>query len=85
MTTTLSSKGQVVLPAAARRRLGLKPGARFACRVQGNQIVLTPAEVGHGRFCSVKSKLTGLVVTQGPQGAPVVTNEQVRALLADFP
>jgi hypothetical protein len=53
--------------------------------VQGNQIVLTPAEVGHGLFCSVKSKLTGLVVTQGPQGAPVVTNEQVRALLADFP
>jgi hypothetical protein len=58
---------------------------KFACRVQGKQIVLTPAEEGHRRFCSVRSKLTGLVVTQGPQGAPVVTNEQVRALLADFP
>lgn len=85
MTTTLSSKGQVVLPAAARRRLGLKPGTRFACRVQGNQIVLIPAGVGHGLSCFVKSKLTGLVVTQGPRGAPVVTSEQVRALLADFP
>ena len=81
MTTTLSSKGQVVLPAAARRRLG----TRFACRVQGNQIVLIPAGVGHGPSCFVKSKLTGLVVTQGPRGAPVVTSEQVRALLADFP
>lgn len=85
MTTTLSSKGQVVLPAAARRRLGLKAGAKFACRVAGNQIVLTPADVKHGRSRFVKSKLTGLVVTQGPQGAPVVTSEQVRALLADFP
>ena len=85
MTTTLSSKGQVVLPAAARRRLGLKSGAKFACRVEGNRIVLTPAGVEHGRPSFVRSKLTGLVVTQGPQGAPVVTSEQVRALLADFP
>ena len=85
MTTTLSSKGQLVLPAAARRRLGLKSGARFACRVDGNQIVLTPAAVKQGRPRFVKSKRTGLVVTKGPQGAPVVTSEQVRALLADFP
>ena len=85
MTTTLSSKGQIVLPAAARRRLGLRTGARFACRVEGNQIVLTPAEARHGRPRFVKSELTGLLVTQGPHGAPVVTSEQVRALLADFP
>ena len=85
MTTTLSSKGQLVLPAAVRRRLGLKSGAKLACRVTGNQILLTPAEVKHGRPSFVRSKLTGLVVTQGPQGAPTVTSEQVRALLADFP
>ncbi len=41
MTTTLSSKGQVVLPQAARRRLGLKPGVKLDCRVDGNEIVLT--------------------------------------------
>ena len=29
MVTTLTSKGQVTLPAAARRQLGLKPGARL--------------------------------------------------------
>lgn len=85
MTTILSSKGQVVLPAAARRRLGLKSGTRFTCRVEGNRIVLTPAAVPPGRSSFVKSKLTGLVVTQGATGAPVVTSEQVRALLADFP
>ncbi len=85
MTTTLSSKGQVVLPAAARRRLGLKSGARFACRVEGNRIVLTPAAVPQGRPSFVKSKRTGLVVTQGAPGSPLVTSEQIRALLADFP
>jgi AbrB family looped-hinge helix DNA binding protein len=42
MTTVLSSKGQVVLPQAARRRLGLLPGTAFECRIQGNQIVLIP-------------------------------------------
>jgi AbrB family looped-hinge helix DNA binding protein len=85
MTTTLSSKGQIVLPAAARRRLGLKAGTKFACRVQGSQIVLTPAEIKQARPRLVRSKLTGLIVTQGPKGAPVVTTEQVRAILADFP
>lgn len=85
MTTTLSSKGQVVLPASARRRLGLKPGTKFACRIQGGQIILKPAEAKQARPRLVRSKLTGLIVTQGPKGAPMVTDEQVRAILADFP
>lgn len=29
MITTVTSKGQVTLPAAARRQLGLKPGAKL--------------------------------------------------------
>jgi hypothetical protein len=33
----------------------------------------------------VRSKLTGIIVSTGPKGAPRVTSEQVRALLADFP
>lgn len=85
MTTTLSSKGQVVLPVAARKRLGLKAGTRFDCRVPSGQIVFTPAESKRARSRFIKSKLTGLVVTQGGANAPVVTSDQVRALVADFP
>lgn len=85
MTTILSSKGQVVLPASARKRLGLKPGSKFDCSVKGTQIVLTPTEDKRAASKLVKSKLTGMVVTQGPKGAPMVTDEQVRALLTDFP
>ncbi len=32
-----------------------------------------------------KSKLTGQIVSTGAKGAPRVTSEQVRAMLADFP
>ncbi len=74
-----------MLPAAARRRLGLKPGTKFACRIQGGQIILQPAEIWRARPRLVRSRLTGLIVTKGPKGAQRVTNEQVRAILADFP
>lgn len=74
-----------MLPAAARRRLGLKAGTKFACRVQGNDVVLTPTGLRPTRSRLVRSKLTGMLVTQGEAGAPVVTGEQIRALLADFP
>jgi AbrB family looped-hinge helix DNA binding protein len=85
MTATLTRKGQILLPAAARRRLGLKAGARFACRVQGGQIVLTPAGVRRGGSRRVKSKVTGMIVTEGVRGGPLVTSKQIRTLLADFP
>lgn len=85
MTTTLSSKGQVVLPAAARKRLGLKPGAKFACTVQSGQIVLTPTDVRPSPPRFIKDKLTGMTVVAASPGSPAVSSEQVRALLADFP
>ena len=85
MTATLTRQGHVTLPASAPKRLGLKPGAKFACRVQGGGIMLMPttAKAGWSRF--IKSKLTGQIVSKGAKGAPRVTSELVRALLADFP
>jgi len=85
MTTTLSSKGQVVLPQAARRRLGLKPGVKLDCRVSGNEIVLTPQGTVTAKPRLTRDKTTGMIVTKAPQGASLITGEQVRALLADFP
>ncbi len=41
----LSSKGQLVIPASLRRRLGLKTGQALAVRTgTGREIVLSPAE-----------------------------------------
>jgi AbrB family looped-hinge helix DNA binding protein len=39
-TTRLSSKGQVVLPLAIRRRLHLPSGAKFAVMGEGDTVIL---------------------------------------------
>ena len=39
----ISTKGQVVLPIAVRKALGLKPGMRVNVVLEGKRAVLTPA------------------------------------------
>jgi AbrB family looped-hinge helix DNA binding protein len=39
-TTTLSSKGQVVIPEEIRNRLGLKPGAQFVVLANRDVVIL---------------------------------------------
>lgn len=40
---------------------------------------------GAGGYRIETSRVTGLPVVRAPRGAPQVTSEQVKALLADFP
>jgi AbrB family looped-hinge helix DNA binding protein len=42
MRSRVSSKGWVVIPAALRRRYGLKPGAMIEFREEDEKIVLVP-------------------------------------------
>jgi AbrB family looped-hinge helix DNA binding protein len=83
--TTLSSKGQVVLPRLARAKLHLVSGTKLDCTIQGDSIVLTPRNLRKAAPKLVKDDLTGLVVTQGPPEAGIVTNDVIRNLLLDFP
>jgi len=86
MKTRLSSKGQVVLPASARRRLGLMPGAELEVEVEGRRLVLIPQTPPRPRFRQGVSKITGLPVLEVVgNDAPVLTSDQVSELLADFP
>lgn len=39
-TTTMSSKGQVVIPESVRERLKLKPGAQFVVVGEGDVVIL---------------------------------------------
>jgi AbrB family looped-hinge helix DNA binding protein len=39
----VSTKGQIVLPVAVRKALGLKPGMRVDIRVEGKGARITPA------------------------------------------
>ena len=82
METTVSTKGQVVLPQRARRRLGLRPGTKLECRIDGGSVVLTPKGLVPPKSRQVRDKVTGLIVTDG---GPKVSSDQVRAALADFP
>lgn len=85
MTTTLSSKGQVVLPKAARRKLGLHPGVQFTCAVRDGGIFLKPEQPKAAKVRIGKSKLSGLPALIAPAGTPTLTSATVRAMLADFP
>jgi antitoxin PrlF len=40
---TLSSKHQLVIPAAVRKQLGIKPGDQLDVQVEGNQVVIRKA------------------------------------------
>lgn len=39
----VSTKGQIVLPIAVRKALGIEPGSRVSVRVDGKRAVITPA------------------------------------------
>ena len=41
--TTVSSKGQLVIPAQIREALGIKAGTRVGIRQQGAELILRPA------------------------------------------
>jgi AbrB family looped-hinge helix DNA binding protein len=84
-TTTLSSKGQVVLPRLVRSMLHLAPGTKLLCEVRGDSVILTP-ERPH-RFVReyLTDEQTGLRVTKALEAVEPVTSEMIKALLEDYP
>ena len=86
MVTKVSTKGQVVLPSAIRRRLGLRAGDSLDVKAEGDRIVLTlQSKRSRKKAKIVTDPVTGFpVLTLGP-GAPVLTHKQVKEMLADFP
>lgn len=40
--TTVSSKGQMVIPASMRESLGIEPGTRIFIRQEGTRLILEP-------------------------------------------
>ena len=85
MLTTVSTKGQVVVPGSIRRKLGLQPGDSLEAKVEGQRIVLTPRKVRPRKARIIRDSLTGLpTLTAGPR-SPQLTSREVREILADFP
>ena len=85
MQTRISSKGQVVLPGAIRRKLGLRPGDSLDASVKSGQIVLTPRQARPAKIAIVRDTLTGLPVLSAGPGVPKLTSEQVQQILSELP
>ena len=85
MQTRISSKGQVVLPGAIRRRLGLRTGDKLEASIRAGQIVLAPPSVRAIRTSIRRDPITGLPVLSAGPKAQMLTGEQVQEILANFP
>lgn len=80
-TATLSTKGQLVIPNRFRQALHLRPGDKVSFSLEGEKLVLqrdTPKR-------ATLIEKNGRKVLVAPPGAPPMTPEVVKALLADFP
>jgi AbrB family looped-hinge helix DNA binding protein len=85
MQTKISSKGQVVLPAPIRRKLGLRPGDPLDAMVEGGRIVLAPRKTRVRKPRIVADAVTGLPVLNAGPKAPALTSKEVGEILSTFP
>ncbi len=85
MQTRVSTKGQVVLPATVRRKLGIRAGDSLDIAIDDNRIVLSAPKRKKYTARIIKDPLTGFPVIDVGPDAPVLTSEMVRDLLTDFP
>jgi len=85
MKAKLSSKGQIVLPAPIRTRLGLTEGDSLEVTVEDGRVILTLEKQRRPEVRLATNPTTGLPVLLAPGSAPRLTSEQVAALLSGFP
>lgn len=78
MTTTLSSKGQIVIPAEIRKKLALLEGATISCELIDGKIILDP-EPARAKARLIEER--GRPVLVAPDGTPKMTPELVKELL----
>lgn len=85
METTVSTKGQVVLPGPLRRRLGIRPGDSLEATVVADRIVLAPRRKRIRPARIVTDPVSGLPVLTAGSNVPILDSKQVREALAEFP
>ncbi|MBM5809440.1 MAG: AbrB/MazE/SpoVT family DNA-binding domain-containing protein [Cyanobacteria bacterium M_surface_9_m1_291] len=73
---TLSSKGQLVIPARLRQLLGLQPGDRLALRLESDGLHLIPQD------SAKTNSAQSLIGCAGYQGPPLALDQMDPALFA---
>ena len=85
MQTRVSTKGQIVLPAPLRRRLGIRAGDPLDISIEQDRIVLSQPAKPKYEARIIEDPITGFTVIDLGPDAPILTSEMVRDLLVDFP
>ena len=85
MQTKVSTKGQVVLPGALRRRLDIRPGDPLDANIENGRIVLTPHKKRSHRVKFVIDPVTGLPALSAGANAPALSSKEVDEILTNFP
>jgi AbrB family looped-hinge helix DNA binding protein len=85
MRILVSTKGRIVLPETLRRQLGIHAGDLLDVCIENDLIILTPSRKSKFDAKIIKDPITGWPVLDAGPDAPMLTNEQVREMLADFP
>lgn len=81
MKTTLSSKGQIVIPLEIRKHLGLPAGTVMDCQLDRNRIILSPYE-SNAKATLVKDD--SYIALEAPDGAPEMSPEKVKDILLEL-
>ena len=81
-SSTLSTKGQLVIPTQYRKALNLQPGDKVDVMLEGRRLILErrsprPAKLTRGKF--------GRPVLVAAPGTSAITTDTVIALLEDLP
>ena len=74
-----------MLPGPLRRRLGIRPGDPLDVKIKDGGIFLAPREKKPRVARIIDDPISGLPVLYAGPDAPVLTSEQVREMLAEFP
>jgi AbrB family looped-hinge helix DNA binding protein len=70
---TVSSKGQMVIPASIRESLGIEPGTRVAIRQDGARVILEPET--HAAKLRLIDQLYG-ITEGGPSGTDMLLEDR---------
>jgi AbrB family looped-hinge helix DNA binding protein len=73
ISITVSSKGQIVIPASVREELGIERGTRMAVRVEGGHVILDPQslEAKLRRIKAMRGYTAG-----GPSGTDILLEDR---------
>lgn len=73
--TTVSTKGQMVIPASIREAMGIEPGTRIAIRQEGSRVILEPDTLA--AKLRILKELRGSTAG-GPSGCDMLLEERHR-------